>query len=89
MFTMNYQGGYSNSATRHEWAVSPDGQRFLLRAPNVGARGGGGLVTAPMTFTPAGATTAGAPASNAPANVPNFGLTVVLDWPAAVKRGGK
>jgi hypothetical protein len=89
LFTMNYQPGYSNSPTRHEWAVSPEGQRFLVRAPNVGARGGGGLVTAPMTFTPAGAGTTGAQTTTAPANVPNYGLTVVLDWLAGIKRGGK
>jgi Tol biopolymer transport system component len=83
MFTLGFQPAYSNSPIRHQWAVSPDGQRFLARAPNVAGRGRAGLGSAPSTFSPAGAGGTGVPV--APVLPPNFGLTIVLDWPQGLR----
>jgi hypothetical protein len=86
MFTINFQGGYTNAPTRHQWALHPDGDRFLIRAPNTGGRAGG-LPAAAPTFTPPGTSSAGAP--SAIATIPNLGLTVILDWQAALRKAAK
>ena len=86
MFTINFQPGYTNAPTRHQWALHPDGQRFVLRAPNTGGRAGG-LPAAAPTFAPPGATTSGAP-TTIPV-IPNLGLTIVLDWQAAMRKASK
>jgi Tol biopolymer transport system component len=85
MFSLSFQGGYTNSPLRHQWAVAPDGQRFLARAPNTG-RGSSAVPGAPLSFTPSGMSVAAAVPTGAPANLPNYGLTVVLDWPRAIRR---
>ena len=84
MFTINFQPGYGNSPTRHQWALHPDG-RFLLRGPNTGGRSGG-LAAATSTFTP---TSAGTATPTTTQVIPNFGLTIMLDWQAAIKKEKK
>jgi len=85
LFSLNFQARYSNSPTRHQWSVSPDGQRFLARAPHLRGRGGSGPAAAPVSTTPVGA--AAAAPSGGGATPDNFGLTVVLDWPAGARQG--
>ena len=86
MFTINFQPGYTNATTRRQWALHPDGERFVVRAPNAGGRSGG-LPAATATFAPANSAT-GAPATTIPA-IPNLGLTIMLDWQAAIKKEAK
>ena len=90
LFSRNYQPAYSNSPTRHQWSVSPDGG-FVARSPHlVGAAGGRGAGTAgvPSIFTPQGAgRAAAAPTRLLP--VPNQGLTVILDWPSGLAQGAR
>lgn len=85
MFTINYQPGYTNAPARHQWAVHPDG-RFLLRGPNTGGRSGG-LAAATAVFAPTVATTTGTPTTAQ--TIPNFGLTIMLDWQAAIRKEQK
>ena len=75
---------YGNSPTRHQWALHPDG-KFLLRGPNTGGRSGG-LAAATSTFTP---TSAGTATPTTTQVIPNFGLTIMLDWQAAIKKEKK
>ena len=68
---------------RHQWAVAPDGQKFLLRlGNNSGTTGGnrGGVPVAPVTFNVASPIGAPGAATSPLAN----GLTVVLHWPSLV-----
>ncbi len=94
LFTMTFQPGYGTNPTRHQWAVSPDGRRFLARAPHLAGAGGGrgrtgGPASAPVSYTPPGARGAAAPTAGRGAPVPDFGLTVVLDWPAGIREGDR
>ncbi len=85
-----FQTGYLRP-TRHQWDVSPDGQRFLVRAPHPtggGGRGNTGVPSATTDLVPAGAAAGGQTAGGFRGTPPNQGLTVVLDWLAAVRAGG-
>jgi hypothetical protein len=85
LFTRNQQPGYTNAPHRHQWSVSPDGERFLLRATHQ-ARvvGTEGIASAPPNFTPPGTAAAAAPAQAQ--NPPSGGLTILLNWPAAIRK---
>ena len=78
----------ASDPVRHQWAVWPDGQRFLVRLANnsglTGANRGRGP-SAPLNFN--ATTRTGAPASAA-SPLAN-GLTVILNWPAAFTVAGK
>ena len=82
LFTRNFQPGYTNSP-RHQWAVAPDGQQFLIRAAHQAPTGAASLMTAQLTYTPPGATTT---AAGAPLVPPPGGLTILLNWPSAIKK---
>jgi Tol biopolymer transport system component len=82
LFPRNFQPGYSNSPTRHQWAISPDGEQFLIRAQHQ-ASVDGTTLSAPMTHTPTGST--GAPPTQ-PVSPPSGGLTILLNWPQAIGR---
>jgi Tol biopolymer transport system component/tRNA A-37 threonylcarbamoyl transferase component Bud32 len=83
----------NSDATRHLWAVSRDGQRFLIRTLT-GTTARGVTPTATVNFLPAGQNAQGGraggggrgPAPNAPAA---NGLTVVRHWTAAFKKAPK
>jgi hypothetical protein len=85
MFTINFQPGYSNATTRRQWALHPDGQRFIVRAPNTGGRSGG-LPAAAATFAPTNSVAT--PTTTVPL-IPNLGLTILLDWQAGIKKEAK
>jgi len=85
LFSRPYQPRYSNSPTRHQWSVSPDGG-FVMRSPHLATVGANQATAASVTsfFTP-GTAGGGAPAAPAPLAVPNYGPTVVLDWPSGMR----
>ena len=76
-----YASVSSRDPVRHQTAVTPDGQKFLVRLPNgsgVSGTARGGAPAAQGTYNAqasAGVTTTAGPLSNA--------VTVVLGWPAA------
>jgi dipeptidyl aminopeptidase/acylaminoacyl peptidase len=81
---------------RHQWSVTPDGQRFLLRYANgggggpAGGRGGRGATAAGVAFnfTPTGQTGQAAAVLGRGPNFSNFpatGLTVIRNWTAGLK----
>jgi Tol biopolymer transport system component len=73
----------SRDPIRHQWAVSPDGQRFLLRVPpgQAGGRGGiGGVPAVPFAFAGGGAL--GAVAAQNTQGLVSSGLTVIRNWTA-------
>jgi Tol biopolymer transport system component len=74
----------SRDPVRHQWSVTPDGQRFLLRYPigSGAAFRGGGQVGTPTTGFNSPAGLAGAAAQSGQGFV-SSGLTVVRHWPAA------
>jgi Tol biopolymer transport system component len=78
----------SSSPVRHQWAVTPNGQRFLARVP-AAQNNRGGLVTVPnIPFALTGQNRPGQPAT-APTSGQGFvssGLTVIRDWPVALKK---
>jgi len=75
----------SRDPQRHQWSVTPDGKRFLIRLANgSGVTGGGrrgGSPVAPITFN----TTTAAGTAATPSGVVDR-LTVVLGWPAAFSK---
>ena len=83
LFNSHTTAPSSRDPVRHQWSVTPDGQRFLLRYPNnsaatfSGSQGGAAI----LTFTSA--------AQGAVALTPSgqgtisSGLTVIRHWPAA------
>jgi eukaryotic-like serine/threonine-protein kinase len=81
----------SREPTRHQWAVTPNGQRFLIRvAPGQGQRGGpnlGGMPGVPPQFPGV----AGQPgvAAQGGLNFVSSGLTVLRNWPALFKKGAQ
>jgi Tol biopolymer transport system component len=83
LFDRNYQPGYTNAPVRHQWAVSPDGEQFLLRAGHQAPRDGSGVVSATMSYTPPGAAGGTAPPTT---NAPAGGLTILLNWPQAIRK---
>ena len=78
---------------RHQWSVTPDGQRFLVRiAPGAGAAGRGNNAGIPFNFTASagGAAGRGTPRGSGGGtsninNLPPSGLTVVRHWAALLK----
>jgi serine/threonine-protein kinase len=86
MFNRNFQPGYTNSQTRHQWNVSPDGERFLLRSQHQAMPTGGSVATVTMTYSVAGA---GSASATVVTNPPWAGLTVLLNWPSALRKGSQ
>ncbi len=83
-----YNSISSRDPVRHQWNVTPDGQRFLLRYPNgsaatLGRGGQGGTSTAPFNAAPQGGQ--GTPAQGGQGFV-SSGLTVIRHWPAAADK---
>ncbi|HEX5106913.1 MAG TPA: protein kinase [Vicinamibacterales bacterium] len=79
---------------RHQLAVTPDGDRFLLRVPpgQVAREGGSGAARAGLVFDPAtgqvsGGARRGGRARGAVAGAP--GLTVIRNWAAIAQRTGR
>ena len=71
---------------RHQWSVTPDGQKFLVRLPNgSGVANFSGTPQAQNNYT---STTASGGPTSAPSPLTN-GLTVMLGWQAAFNRGVK
>ncbi len=79
----------SRDPTRHQWTVTSDGQRFLVRYANNSAAGfiGGRSGAIPITFFAPGAVAA-TQAAGSQAFV-SSGLTVIRDWPAAAGKAAK
>jgi Tol biopolymer transport system component len=78
----------SSDPTRHQWAVAPDGQSFLVRAPPFGRRGGAGI--------PSAARLGGQGPGRGRGRGGPFGgfqvaptLNVILHWPASLGSAGK
>jgi Tol biopolymer transport system component len=69
---------------RHMWAVTPNGQQFLLKVPaRAGARG----TTPGIPFATAGrGSTGGTLVQQAPVS---SGLTVIRNWPSLFKKGAQ
>jgi len=86
LFSRNYQPGYSNSPTRHQWAVSAEGD-FVMRSPHLQSVGTARGATVRSWFAPGGSVSA--PAAPGLAGAPSFGPTVVLDWPAGIEGGDR
>jgi len=78
----------SSDPARHQWSVTPDGQRFLLRFANgsgAAFRGRqGGTPTVAFTVVTRG----GQPVAGGQAFV-SSGLTVIRHWPSAVEKVAK
>jgi Tol biopolymer transport system component len=87
LFNRNYQPGYSNSPTRHQWAVSPEGG-FVMRSPHLQtqATGPGATVRSWFVAGDSNSRTAAAPAL---VNAANLGPTVILDWLAGIEGGDR
>jgi Tol biopolymer transport system component len=79
----------SREATRHQWSVTADGKRFLVRYANNSAAGflGGRGGASPIPFNAPGALIV-AQAGGGQGFV-SSGLTVIRDWPAAAGKAGK
>jgi len=80
----------SSSPVRHQWAVTPNGQRFLARIPAAQGQIRGGVVTVPaIPFAVTGGQNRTGQPPTAPASGQGFvssGLTVIRDWPVALKK---
>ena len=71
---------------RHQWSVTADGKRFLLRYQGgSAARFLGGQSVTPLPFNARGT----APATAGGQALVSSGLTVIRHWPAAAGKGGK
>jgi len=77
--------GSGRDPVRHMWAVTPDGERFLLKVP-AGAASAGGSTPLVQFGATLGAPTAGPPVQQA---VVSSGLTVIRNWPALFKKGAQ
>jgi len=72
----------SADPSRHQWAVTPDGQRFLVRVPpNQRQAGGGGLNVPNVNFTASLRGQTGGVGGSQQGFV-SSGLTVIRRWPA-------
>jgi len=91
LFTSRFQSGISLDPLRHQWSVSPDGKRFLMRAAQPGStafgrRGAFAVPAAPTNLDVTGARGAGAAPAGGRAAEMATGVTVVLDWPSGITR---
>jgi len=92
LFSAPIRTAATSDPVRHILAVTPDGQRFLLRVPPGagGGRGGPGIGNTAIPEVPVTAanTSAGAPAGGraGTASPPFSGLTVIQHWTSAVKK---
>jgi eukaryotic-like serine/threonine-protein kinase len=87
LFQSVYLSGAHAGGQHHAYAVSADGQRFLIpQFESVGAlgRGRGGVATVVTTILPA--VTVDRHAATAPTSQSAAPITVVLDWTAALRR---
>jgi Tol biopolymer transport system component len=84
-----YSSPSSRDQTRHQWNVTADGQRFLIRYPNgsgAAFRGSqGGTRTVSYLATPR----AGQTAVQSGQGFVSAGLTVIRHWPSAVDKARK
>jgi hypothetical protein len=77
----------SSNPVRHQWAVTPNGQRFLARVPATQGQTRGGVVTVPNIPITVNLSRPGQPA--APTGGQGFvstGLTVIRNWPTMFKK---
>jgi serine/threonine protein kinase len=89
LFNSHTTAPSSRDPVRHQWSVTPDGQRFLLRYPNnsaasfSGSQGGAAI----LNFTSA----AQGPATTIQSvqGTISTGLTVIRHWPAAAGKSAK
>ena len=95
LFLAPYRTPLTRDPTRHLLAVTPDGQKFLLRVPpGGGSRGAGGALSVPEvppaaiggSAAPAGAGGRGGAGTAASAS---SGLTVIQHWTTAVRKEAK
>jgi Tol biopolymer transport system component len=86
LFRPSFSGAWVTNPIRHLLAVSPDGQRFLLRVP--AQNGGNGRPSAPTIQTEASGTSLNAGAGSVFAQN-NNGLTVNRNWTAALEQTGR
>jgi hypothetical protein len=78
--------------TRHLWAVSPDGQRILQRTADSisGARSGAFPTVANLfALSGRGAARGVAPTNVVQSSAASNGLTVVRNWPSALRKAAK
>jgi Tol biopolymer transport system component len=76
----------SRSPVRHQWSVSPDGQRFLLRvAAGQTPSGRGGQAGAPQ-IAPNYSAIGAAGAAQATQGIVSSGLTVIRNWTAVSQK---
>ncbi len=79
--------GGAGVPTRHQLAVTPDGQRFLLRVVGGGGRGGAGSVPLASPFSSAPGQAGGGGGGRG--NLITYGLTVIQHWTAALGKAEK
>jgi Tol biopolymer transport system component len=86
LFTAPQGGTTTRNPTRHQWAVTRDGQRFLIRVPGGQVTAQGGQVTA--TGVPFQSQTQQGQGQAAPNNQAfvSSGLTVIRNFPAAFQK---
>jgi eukaryotic-like serine/threonine-protein kinase len=77
----------SSNPVRHQWAVTPDGQRFLARVPATQGLTRGGVVTVPNIPITVNLSRPGQPAAiTGGQGFVSTGLTVIRNWPAMFKK---
>ena len=88
MFSAHTASPSARNPVRHQWSVTADGKRFLLRYSNNSAAGflGGRGGATPIPYNAPGAVSVTAAAGQ---GFVSSGLTVVRNWPAAAGKGGK
>lgn len=83
LFTPTQRGTVGANPIRHQLAVTPDGQRFLLRIASAGGGrgvGGSGVTNAPAQFFAPGQTGG----RGGRGGLVTFGLTVIQHWTTAL-----
>ena len=88
MFSSHTATPSSRDPVRHQWSVTADGKRFLVRYANNSAAGflGGRGGATPIPYNAPGALTIAAAGGQ---GFVSSGLTVVRNWPAAAGKGGR
>ena len=82
-----YGSPTANDPTRHQWSITPDGQRMLVRIPPGRTRTGSGTSQVGTTLSPQYQLTAsGAGGRGGQPGQVSAGMTVVLHWPATLTR---